>query len=433
MTADVLVIDDSATIRKLVEMSLRGSPFQAHFAQCGAEGVEQARALRPAAILLDCVLPDVPGLEVCRQLAADERTRAIPILLITARASQVRDQFQGFPAVVDFLGKPFSAPDLLSRLGRAVAIPAPRRFTRGQQERAARILYARLREGLALIPSYMTQLGASPPAAYFARRLLTPEVMEAVLGDLMELCEEIEARGQGGSASRTGPRGSFTLERAGLAAGAPRRDGPSGAAPAVRREAVLDRVPGFSERVRQTRLSSTARRVLTLVDGIHTVAEICRRGGLDEDIVSAVAHDLITAGLLQDRTSAVDAQRPRPVVIFEPDVQGFQRPLASLLETRADPHALVAVTSVDEVIPAVRRVHPCMVVVNATGVKSGVSDAARHLRADQDLADVALIAVLDVHDRSNAADLYSAGFDAVLNKPIIFTDLERFIAVAPAR
>jgi len=117
---DVLVIDDSATIRKLVEMSMRGTQFRVHFANSGADGLEQARALRPGVILLDCVLPDSSGLDVCRQLADDDRTRSIPVLLITARHERARDEFRQFGSVVDFVGKPFTGSDLLARVGRAV-------------------------------------------------------------------------------------------------------------------------------------------------------------------------------------------------------------------------------------------------------------------------------------------------------------------------
>jgi CheY-like chemotaxis protein len=406
---DVLVIDDSATIRKLVELSMRGSSFRAHFAPSGSDGVDLARARRPDAILLDCVLPDMTGLEVCRLLSTDERTRAIPILLITARSESARDEFRQFTSVVDFVGKPFTGPDLLHRIGRATGVRnggGIKGFTRDRQERAARILYGRLREGLALVPSYMSQLGASPPAPFFAKRLFTPEVMDGLLDELVDLCGEILA--------------------------APRATPGAADANALPPTSLLDRVPGFSDKVGQARLVSTARRMLTLIDGRHTLAQISQRLDLDELTVCAVARDLVVAGLVADRTNA-SADKARPIVILEPDVHGFQRPLASLLETRPDSHPLVAVDSLDEVLAASHRVRPCLVVVNATSERAGVGDAARRLRADTTLADVALVAVLDVHDRSSVDHLYSAGFDAVLSKPIIFGELERFIAPQAAR
>jgi CheY-like chemotaxis protein len=165
--------------------------------------------------------------------------------------------------------------------------------------------------------------------------------------------------------------------------------------------------------------------VLTLINGQHSLAEIARRAAVDAATVCAIARTLVDDGLLIDRTSIA---KPRPIVILEPDVQGFQRPLASLLEARAVAPALVPVATVQEVVTAVRRVYPCLVVVNATGETSSVGEAARELRADATLSDIALVAVLDRARPSDRDDLYSAGFDAVLNKPVIIGDLERFIA-----
>src|SRR5262245_17570314 len=118
---DVLVIDDSATVRKLVEISLRGRPLRAHFADSGAEGLRTAFALLPSAILLDFMLPDMTGIEVCRALAADPRTQHIPILVVSAKHDRVRAEFQPYPSVVDFLGKPFAPSDLIARIDRAIA------------------------------------------------------------------------------------------------------------------------------------------------------------------------------------------------------------------------------------------------------------------------------------------------------------------------
>jgi CheY-like chemotaxis protein len=71
--------------------------------------------------------------------------------------------------------------------------------------------------------------------------------------------------------------------------------------------------------------------------------------------------------------------------------------------------------------------------VNATSEASSVGMAARELRADATFADVALVAILDRFQQSDRDDLYSAGFDAVLSKPIIVGELERFITPVPAK
>jgi CheY-like chemotaxis protein len=393
---DILVIDDSATIRKLIEMSMRGSMFEPHFSASGADGVELARKLAPSAILLDCVLPDSSAMQVCRQLAAHDRTRGIPVLIVSAKAEQVRPDFRDLAFVVDFIAKPFTGPDLLRRIQRAIgAPPAPSRFDRDHQQRAAKILYARLRDNLALMPAQLAQLAAGPPGPQLAKRLLTPDAVSGILDDLFDLFEEVRSEAERSQQLEPMP-------------------------PAT----ILDRAPGFSKRVRENRLGSTARRVLTLINGTHSLDEIARRLGIDVREAGVIARDLTDRGLLEDHT----ASRSRPVVILEPDVVNFQRPLASLLEARPEAPALVPISSVDEMVSTVKRMHPCLVVVNATGESSAFGEAARALRADAALVDVALVAVLDRSVQSDRDDLYSAGFDAVLDKPIIVSELERFIA-----
>lgn len=390
----VLVIDDSATIRKLVEMTMRGTSFQPHFSALGADGIAQAKRVQPAAILLDCVLPDMSGVQVCRQLAADEQTASIPILIVSAKAESVREELRDLPSVVELVPKPFTGPDLLRRIRRALAGSAPKRkFTREQHERAAKILYARLRDGLAVLPAHLQHIGSSPPSPFLAKRLLTPEAVAGILEDLFVIWKEV-------------------------------RDEPEPAiveplAPSV----ILDRAPGFSARITAEQVDATERRVLALVNGRSTLDDIARRLGASTRSLTPVLRDLVDRGLLVEQVAVAR----RPIVILEPDIEGFQQPLASLLETRAEAPALVPVATLDEIVPTARRLHPCLVVVNATDETTSVGAAARELRADARLADVALVAVVDRLRAADRDDLYSAGFDAVLGKPVIVGDLERFI------
>jgi hypothetical protein len=224
------------------------------------------------------VLPDSSGLQVCRQLAADERTRSIPILLVTAKPESVRSEFRDYASVVDFISKPFTGPDLLRRIKRALAgsaAHADEQFDRGQQERAAKILYAHLRDGLAMLPALAAKIGTSPPGPFLAKRLLTPEVVAGILGDLVDVFEEAR-RANAGSDDRD----------------------------PVQPSAILDRAAGFSTRVREAVIDTTARRILTLVNGRNSVQEIAQRIGLDVNVVGSVSRELVARGLVEDRTSA---------------------------------------------------------------------------------------------------------------------------------
>lgn len=438
MTRDVLVIDDSATVRKLVEISLRGRQLRAHFADSGGEGIRRAAALAPSAILLDFMLPDMTGVEVCRALAADVRTRGIPILVVTAKHERTRSEFDGFPAVVDFIGKPFAAPDLIARIDRAIAGAAAHgtgvtarpaaagtlatgrpaaigtvatgRITEPRQdvaERAAKLLFARLRDGLALLPSQFRSLEPGPIAPQLARRLLTPQVVEGILADLRPLCAELAERG-----------------------GHHRHDEPTAApAPAPAHDAIVDRVAGFSAKVQGAQLGSLDRRILALADGRLSVAEIAGRLAIDHDEAATAVAALIGRGLVQ-HAPAVPAARP--VVICEPDVEAFQEPLRGLLARRAQPRELVAVDRVDDVAGAVRQHQACLAIVNATSRVAEACAAARALRADLALSDLAMVAVVEARAAAGP-DLVSAGFDAVLAKPVMVTDLERFLIPADLR
>src|SRR5262249_7586065 len=127
----LLVIDDSLTIRKLVELSFRGAPFTLDFAPCGADGIARAIEGAPDVILLDCVLPDMKAADVCQRLERVPRGAASRIILMSAKARlAVQPMFDRFAQVFDFLGKPFTADDIRARVegaaqARGAAGPAP--------------------------------------------------------------------------------------------------------------------------------------------------------------------------------------------------------------------------------------------------------------------------------------------------------------------
>lgn len=410
MSHDVLVIDDSATVRKLIEISLRGRPLRPHFADSGSDGIRAATALLPAAILLDFVLPDMTGVEVCRALAADPRTQRIPILVVTAKHERTRSEFQPFPSVVDFIAKPFAAPDLIVRIERAIAAARPGEVRRPVEarrdpaERAAKLLFGRLRDGLALLPSQLRTLEPGPIAPQLARRLLTPQVVEGILADLRPLYTELA------DAESASPAPVELTTGEPLAA-----------------DAIVDRAPGFSAKIQVAQLSSIERRILALTDGHSSVGELARRIAADPATVASVIRGLITRGLVHEAQTG-----PRPVVICEPDVEAFQEPLRALLAQRATSRQLIPVDRVDEVVGVARQRQPCLVVVNATSRVAEVCAVAQVLRADLALADLAMVAVVEARVR-RAPDLLAAGFDAILAKPVRVDDLERFLIPADLR
>ncbi|HEY0990635.1 MAG TPA: response regulator, partial [Kofleriaceae bacterium] len=112
----ILVIDDSTTLGKLVEIALRGTGCQVDLAVTGSDGVTRARTNQPDVILLDYLLPDLRSAEVCRRLREDSATSRVPVVIMSANEGSVLEDFRTFSSVVGFIGKPFTAAEIRSRL-----------------------------------------------------------------------------------------------------------------------------------------------------------------------------------------------------------------------------------------------------------------------------------------------------------------------------
>ena len=127
MSRLILIVDDERDLVEALEFSFQQEGFQTRAAYSGLEalaGVEEEP--RPDLILLDLMLPDLAGTEVCRRLKADDRYRQIPIIMLTARSDEI-DRVVGFElGVEDYVVKPFSTRELILRvraiLRRASAI-----------------------------------------------------------------------------------------------------------------------------------------------------------------------------------------------------------------------------------------------------------------------------------------------------------------------
>ncbi len=104
----VLVIDDSATITKVVQLVLTKAGYQVQTAADGEQGLAAVRAQRPALILLDFVMPRMNGYQFCRELTADAKLRDIPVILMSAKGDQVGERFVKVMGIVDYITKPFS-------------------------------------------------------------------------------------------------------------------------------------------------------------------------------------------------------------------------------------------------------------------------------------------------------------------------------------
>src|SRR5207248_2402374 len=91
---------DERGLTQALEYNFRREGYETVVAHDGLEGLRKAQALLPDVVILDLMLPGLGGLEVCRELRAGERTRDLPILMLTARAEET-DQVVGFPMGAD--------------------------------------------------------------------------------------------------------------------------------------------------------------------------------------------------------------------------------------------------------------------------------------------------------------------------------------------
>ena len=116
MPQTILVVDDEGDIVELVRYNLAQAGYRVVSASDGRQAVESARRERPDLIVLDLMLPVLPGGEVARLLKQDETTRHIPILMLTARGAEV-DRVVGFElGADDYVVKPFSPRELVLRV-----------------------------------------------------------------------------------------------------------------------------------------------------------------------------------------------------------------------------------------------------------------------------------------------------------------------------
>jgi two-component system, OmpR family, phosphate regulon response regulator PhoB len=112
----ILLIEDERALTEVLTYTLRREGYDVSVAHDGQEGLRKAQTLLPDLVILDLMLPVLDGLDVCRELRAGERTRTLPILMLTARAEET-DQVVGFSlGADDYVTKPFSVKVLVQRL-----------------------------------------------------------------------------------------------------------------------------------------------------------------------------------------------------------------------------------------------------------------------------------------------------------------------------
>ena len=132
----VLIVEDEKDVVDLLTLNLRkAGAFTISTASDGVAGLNKARDERPDFVILDLMLPKMPGLEVCKILKTDPATRQIPIMMLTAKAEEI-DRIVGLEfGADDYVVKPFSPREVVLRINailrRGTAEPTDDRLTAG--------------------------------------------------------------------------------------------------------------------------------------------------------------------------------------------------------------------------------------------------------------------------------------------------------------
>ncbi|MDG2303657.1 MAG: response regulator [Candidatus Binatia bacterium] len=172
--ARLLVVDDSLTIRRALEFILKPRGYALEFAADGREALDRAASFDPDLVLLDYVLPDMRGPDVCSALSAIPSTAQTPVILVSAKGASIRQAYQDAQNVVSYITKPFKPQVVLSIVdnalsrGRATVVAAEPAAPRPQPTRAT-------------MKPAPTPAGASLP---LVRAATLEETFSALLGQL---------------------------------------------------------------------------------------------------------------------------------------------------------------------------------------------------------------------------------------------------------
>jgi two-component system phosphate regulon response regulator PhoB len=134
MGSRILVVEDEADLAELVAFNLRGAGHDVTVAHDGQTALAEISRAQPDLLVLDVMLPDLSGIEVCRRLRRSPETVRLPVIMLTARSDEV-DRVVGFEVGADdYVPKPFSPRELVLRVEAILRRTIPREDTEGPQE-----------------------------------------------------------------------------------------------------------------------------------------------------------------------------------------------------------------------------------------------------------------------------------------------------------
>ncbi|NMO13317.1 response regulator [Pyxidicoccus fallax] len=190
----VLIVDDERDLAELIDFNLRGAGFSTHLAFTGETALAAARERPPELVLLDLMLPDMSGIDVCRHLRANASSRGVLIVMLTAKGEE-SDRIRGFEVGADdYVVKPFSVRELVLRLKAILRRSGP------TQDRAAPLALGPLKLDVAAHRFYVEDKEVALTALEFRllehlmSRLGRVQTREQLLEEVWGLSSSLETR-----------------------------------------------------------------------------------------------------------------------------------------------------------------------------------------------------------------------------------------------
>jgi len=179
MSRKILIVDDLATNRIILKVKLNAACHETLQAVDGASALKIARADQPKLILLDMMLPDISGIDVCRKLRADPLTRHIPIVIITASGDR-QSRLNALKAGADeFLTKPLNEVILLARIRSLLRAHETESELRQRSETWGDLTMAES-ETVFTMPGHVGLVAGDPAVALNWRNALAPHLQERI-------------------------------------------------------------------------------------------------------------------------------------------------------------------------------------------------------------------------------------------------------------
>jgi len=191
----VLLVDDERDLLSVLDFNLRAAGFETVLATRGEEALAALKRRLPDLVLLDLMLPDIPGTEICRRIKSEARTRHLPVVMLTAKGEEV-DRVVGFElGADDYVTKPFSVRELVLRLKAVLRRAGGGRIQERPREQVGAIRLD-VEAHRAFVDGAEVQL---TPLEFrllstFMARLGRVQSREQLLEDVWEMSPEVETR-----------------------------------------------------------------------------------------------------------------------------------------------------------------------------------------------------------------------------------------------